>query len=115
MFRAFYDRTARTLWTYLWRMTGDRQAADDLLQETYYRLLRTRTPYQGDAHRRNAPSFTSPRTWRAMPGARRGCRPGGEVRLPGRRLDDCRPPRRRRIGADDRADLSRAMRQLSPP
>ena len=31
-FRAFYDRTSRPLWAYLARITGDRQAADDLLQ-----------------------------------------------------------------------------------
>ncbi len=40
-FRAFYDRTARSLWFYLSRMTGDSQVADDLLQESYYRLLRS--------------------------------------------------------------------------
>ena len=42
-FRAFYDRTARPLWTYLSRLSGDAQAADDLLQETYYRFLRARS------------------------------------------------------------------------
>ena len=34
-FRAFYDRTARGLWAYLSRITGDRQLAEDLLQEAY--------------------------------------------------------------------------------
>lgn len=52
-FRAFYDRTARALWAYLARITGERQAADDLLQECYYRLLRARVAYDDDAHRRN--------------------------------------------------------------
>src|SRR5690606_13958003 len=51
-FRAFYERTARPLWLYLSRLTGDPQAADDLLQESYYRLLRAKTPHEGDAHRR---------------------------------------------------------------
>lgn len=51
-FRAFYERTARPLWLYLSRLTGDTQQADDLLQESYYRLLRTKTPHDGDAHRR---------------------------------------------------------------
>ena len=33
-FRAFYDRTARGVWAYLVRVTGSRETADDLLQET---------------------------------------------------------------------------------
>ncbi len=53
-FRAFYDRTARGVWAYLARITGDRQMADDLLQETFYRFLRARTPYESEAHRRNS-------------------------------------------------------------
>lgn len=52
-FRAFYDRTARALWAYLARITGDRQAADDLLQECYYRLLRARVTHDDESHRRN--------------------------------------------------------------
>lgn len=52
-FRAFYDRTSRSLWAYLSRMTGDGHAADDLLQESYFRFLRTRVEYESEAHRRN--------------------------------------------------------------
>jgi len=52
-FRAFYDRTARSVWMYLSRLTGDNQLADDLLQETYYRFLRADRVFDGDAHRRN--------------------------------------------------------------
>lgn len=53
-FRGFYDRTSRALWSYLSRVTGDRQMADDLMQETYYRFLRAEKQYESEAHRRNA-------------------------------------------------------------
>jgi RNA polymerase sigma-70 factor (ECF subfamily) len=52
-FRAFYDRTSRAVWVYLARVTGDRQQADDLLQETYYRFLRVRSSFDSDEHRRH--------------------------------------------------------------
>jgi RNA polymerase sigma-70 factor (ECF subfamily) len=52
-FRGFYERTSRMLWAYLERITGDRQLADDLLQESYYRLLAAPVAFEGDAHRRH--------------------------------------------------------------
>lgn len=52
-FRLLYDRTSRSLWVYLYRLVRDPTAADDLLQETYYRFLRTPRAYDGDAHERN--------------------------------------------------------------
>src|SRR5512140_3568681 len=48
-FRAFYERTSRQLWGYLSRVSGDRSAADDMMQEAYYRLLRARVPEMGEA------------------------------------------------------------------
>jgi RNA polymerase sigma-70 factor (ECF subfamily) len=51
-FRAFYDRTARPLWNYLSRLTGEAPLADDLLQESYYRFLRTRVAWESETHRR---------------------------------------------------------------
>jgi RNA polymerase sigma-70 factor, ECF subfamily len=52
-FRAFYTRTSGALWAYLARATGDPAAADDLLQESYYRLLRTTIAFESDDHRKN--------------------------------------------------------------
>jgi RNA polymerase sigma-70 factor, ECF subfamily len=52
-FRAFYEQTARPVWAYLARTTGDDRLADDLLQEAYYRFLRTRATFESDDHRRN--------------------------------------------------------------
>ena len=38
-FEAFYGRTARTLHGYLCRLCGDASTADEILQETYIRML----------------------------------------------------------------------------
>ncbi|MCU1245260.1 MAG: sigM 2, partial [Acidobacteria bacterium] len=53
-FRAFYERTARSVWVYLSRITGDRQLADDLVQETYYRFFRAGATHESESHRRNS-------------------------------------------------------------
>lgn len=53
-FRGFYERNARGLWAYLARVTGDREQADDLLQETFYRFLRAASTYASESHRRNS-------------------------------------------------------------
>jgi RNA polymerase sigma-70 factor (ECF subfamily) len=52
-FRFFYELTSRPVWSYLARITGDRRLADDLIQETYYRFLRSTVSFQSDDHRRN--------------------------------------------------------------
>jgi RNA polymerase sigma-70 factor, ECF subfamily len=108
-FRVFYDRTARAVWAYLAHVTGDPHAADDLLQETFYRFLRARRDWQSDAHRRNylfriATNLLHDR-WR---------RGGGREMSP---LDDEVAARAghgadEAVAADLRADLHRALARL---
>lgn len=109
-FRAFYTRTSGMLWAYLSRATGDPSAADDLLQETYYRLLRARATFEGEDHRRHYLFRIATNLVR------------DRYRRP--RLDQMQMPEDGRLepvaGGDlalqteQRADLQRAMAQLTP-
>src|ERR1700756_4175407 len=47
-FAAFYERSARPLWAYLARVSGDAALADDLLQESYIRFLSADAPRRGE-------------------------------------------------------------------
>lgn len=110
-FRAFYDRTARALWSYLSRMTGDRHLADDLLQEAYYRFLRAPRAPADDAHRRN---YLFRIATNLLKDHRRGRR-GRQVALP----DENGPGALAASGdlaaqAEARTDLTRAMSSLRP-
>ena len=52
-FRALYERTAPALRGYLARVSCNRTLADDLLQEAYLRLLRSRFVGSSEAHTRH--------------------------------------------------------------
>jgi RNA polymerase sigma-70 factor (ECF subfamily) len=52
-FRMFYSRTARPLRAYLVGSSRNPTLADDLLQESYYRLLRSDFKATDENHRRN--------------------------------------------------------------
>ena len=107
-FRAFYDRTARPLWAYLSRLTGDRQAADDLLQEAYYRFLRARAQHEDEHHRRNSLFRIATNLARD-----RHRRTGGVQNVS---LDDehLHAGPDAAAGIERRTDLHRAMQQLKP-
>jgi RNA polymerase sigma-70 factor (ECF subfamily) len=51
-FEAFYRKTAGSLWAYIHRLTGDAATADDLLQKTFFRFLRTNPVVVDDEHLR---------------------------------------------------------------
>jgi RNA polymerase sigma-70 factor (ECF subfamily) len=108
-FRRFYDRTARGLWSYLSRITGDRQLAEDLMQEAYYKFLRAARVYENETHRRN--SLFQIATNLARDAHRRHT----PMQLP----EDADHPALTAKGdvaaaAERRTDLARAMAQLTP-
>jgi RNA polymerase sigma-70 factor (ECF subfamily) len=111
VFRAFYDRTARALWAYLARISGDPQLADDLLQETYFRFLRARVAHESEAHRRNylfriATNLVHDARRRRLTGPQYLPADGDHADLP----SDSNDARR----AEQRTDLLRAMARLKP-
>jgi RNA polymerase sigma-70 factor, ECF subfamily len=109
-FRAFYERTARGVWAYLARVTGDRQLADDLLQETFYRFLRAAATHDSEAHRRNS-------LYRIATNLARDARRRSLIRAPFSL--SCNDIERVSSGdhsgrAERQADFTRAMSHLKP-
>ena len=106
-FRAFYDRTSGALWGYLSRISGDRQIADDLLQESYYRLLKSTMVFESENHRRN---YLYRIATNLVRDTKRASRPIFED---GVEIADVAAPA---AGADaeSRADVRRALGRLKP-
>jgi RNA polymerase sigma-70 factor (ECF subfamily) len=114
-FRAFYERTARPLWAYLSRITGDSHKADDFLQEAYYRFYRASKQYESEAHRRN--SLFQIATNLVRDAARRG-KHYEEVPLADEERDAGAVPKSESPSPEReiamRTDVARAMKQLEP-
>lgn len=104
-FRAFYERTSRGLWLFLTRITGDRQVADDLMQESYYRFYRAGAAHESESHRRN--SLFRIATNLARDAHRRR---GGVVSTP---IDEAAGATVEH-GMEERTDLARAFERLKP-
>ena len=107
-FRVFYDRTARILWAYVARITGDRQLADDLTQEAFYRFLRAAREYESEAHRRNALFCIATNLVRD---SRRRTVP---LQFPESGADSLRVDSDSAERTDRKTDLARAMARLKP-
>jgi RNA polymerase sigma-70 factor (ECF subfamily) len=108
-FRAFYNQTARALWAYLAKVTGDSAAADDLMQECYYRFLRTRhAALSGEQAKqylfRTATNLLRDR-WR---------RGQGKVNVPLDDMEEVPTAEQTAESVQTRSDLKTALRQLTP-
>lgn len=115
-FRAFYERTARPLWAYLSRLSGDPHKADDFLQEAYYRFYRASKRYESEAHRRS--SLFQIATNLVRDAARRGRRyeevPLADAESPsaGTLPKSVSPSPETEVAM--RTDVARAIQQLEP-
>lgn len=113
-FRAFYERTARPLWVYLSRITGDRQESDDILQEAYYRFYRAAARHESESHRRNSLFRIATNVVRD---AQRRAKGYKQVPLEDESSPHAEPVSRSPMPerqAAIRTDLERALQQLEP-
>ena len=106
-FRIFYERTARRLWAYLYRITSDSSAADDLVQVTYYRFLRARLPEMSEAQGKSylfriATNLLHDK-WRKLK---------TEPALTSEGLETA--PAADSASVEDRAELTRALAEMKP-
>jgi RNA polymerase sigma-70 factor (ECF subfamily) len=101
-FRAFYHRTNRFLWAYLLRVSGRRDVADDLLQESYCRFLAAKLPEMSAADSR---SYLFRIATNLLHDGRRSREVSGA-------LDPSAPSRE--VDPEVRTDVRRAMDLLKP-
>jgi RNA polymerase sigma-70 factor (ECF subfamily) len=109
-FRAFYERTARPLWSYLSRIMSNPQEATDVLQEAYYRFYRRAGRYENEVHRRNSLFRIATNVVRDAARRTKGFRDVPLEEEASRPSHGSSPERQ----ASVRTDLARAMEQLEP-
>jgi RNA polymerase sigma-70 factor, ECF subfamily len=51
-FELFYRKNSGKIWSYIYRMTGDATTADDLMQKTFYRFIRSNPTIADQDHLR---------------------------------------------------------------
>lgn len=104
-FCLFYHRTARGLRAYLRRMLADPSHADDLLQESYLRLLRAKLPADmSDDHQKNYLFRIATNLLRDQAAQNKTLPITGETQAPERVAD----------AVQQREDLRRAMNEVKP-
>lgn len=104
-FRLFYERTARQLQAYLLSATGSPSAAEDLLQESYLRLIRADARVNDDDHRRRYLFRIATNLLRDRHRRRRPDRA---------ELLEARDPADQEADIQRRADLAGVLRELKP-
>jgi len=52
-FETFYRKTAKPVWSYIYRMTGNAATADDLMQKTFFKFLRSNPSIVDENHLRH--------------------------------------------------------------
>lgn len=116
-FRAFYERTARPLWSYLSRISGNPAVAEDLVQESYYRFLRADLKSSDAAYQKNylfrIGTNLARDHWRGLPRRERleaQIEGGSEGTISESARSDDRTAER----VQQRSDLGRALAQLKP-
>ena len=108
-FRLFYEKTARSLGSYLARLCNDVTLAEDLVQESYYRFLRADLKSSDEAYQKNylyrIGTNLARDHWR-----RRPQRENVELEA----TDELRSDDRTAEQVQQRSDLGRALEQLKP-
>jgi RNA polymerase sigma-70 factor (ECF subfamily) len=108
-FRLFYEKTARSLGSYLARLCNDVTLAEDLVQESYYRFLRADLASGDEAYQKNylyrIGTNLARDHWRCWPQREK-------VELEA--TEELRSDDRTAEQVQQRADLGKALQKLKP-